>query len=130
MLGKTFAQQHPRRLRVALTAVLFLAACDLFEVTNPGQIMDADLESVNMIPTLVTGMSADFSEAVGSVAEAGAAMSDEMEGSSNLVWVREYSRGIASPEFDLVRWGTAQRARWVAESGIERIHDLLGANAH
>jgi starch-binding outer membrane protein, SusD/RagB family len=114
----------------ALVALVSAAACgDLFDVTNPGQILDADLENPNMVATLVTGMSADFSVAVASVAVAGAAMSDEMEGSSNFVWVREYSRGIPSAEFDLVRWGNVQRARWVAESGIERIHRLLGAGA-
>ncbi|MDP2958516.1 MAG: RagB/SusD family nutrient uptake outer membrane protein [Longimicrobiales bacterium] len=113
----------------ALLAVLSTAACgELFDVTNPGRILDADLEDANMVPTVVTGMSADFSVALGGVAVASALMSDEIEGSGNNVWERQYSRGIAAPEFDLVYWATVQRARWVAESGIDRIKRLLGEN--
>jgi len=114
----------------ACSVLLLLTACgELFDVTNPGQILDEDLESARMVQTLVTGMSGDLSVAVASVAYAGAAMSDEMAGSSNFVWVRQYTRGRATPEFDLVRWGNVQRARWVAESGAERINRLLGPAA-
>lgn len=130
MRGKTSKLRRVLVGPAALAAVLSTMACgDLFDVSNPGQILDDDLEDADMVETLVTGMSSDFSVAVASVAEAGAAMSDEMEGSSNFVWVDEYRRGIASPEFDLVRWGSVQRARWVAESGIERINRLLGPEA-
>lgn len=131
MTGKTLKWRRILVRPATWAAILSIAACgDLFDVSNPGQILDADLEDAGMVQTLVTGMSSDFSVAVASVAQASATMSDEMEGSSNFVWVDEYRRGIASPEFDLVRWGNVQRARWVAESGLERIDRLLGASAH
>lgn len=114
----------------ALLLLSSAAGCgDLFDISNPGQVLDADLEDAGMVPILATGISGDFSVALWNLAYFGSALSDEMAGSSNFVFVRQYARGRVSDEFDQDRWAPAQRARWVAEDGIERMQRLLGSAA-
>ena len=52
--------QLVRRASVA-TSLLALAACNFFDVSNPGPIPDEDLNQPSAMASLVTGMSFDLS---------------------------------------------------------------------
>ena len=48
----------------ALTGLfLLVGGCgDLFDIENPGQILDTDLDDVNLIDVLIVGLSSDVSD--------------------------------------------------------------------
>jgi len=118
-----------------IVGFLGAAACsDLLEVQNPGLIEDASLNDPSMIPPLVSGMSADFAQAMnggGSLIKAinfiAVAAGEMSSGLSNFDVVE---RGILDESFpaDMNNWWNVwQRARWTASAGVERIRDLLGS---
>ena len=112
---------------VALGAALLVAGCDgLLDVTNPGPINDADLNTTVAMPALVVGMSADLSSALSTTAIWGSVWSDDLYHSGTLGAPTIFARGIIAPIDIDPWWGDAQRARWVAESGIERMKEVLG----
>lgn len=112
---------------LALTGAAGLAACgDLFEVQNPGRILDEDLNTPKAMPTLVAGMSADFSAALDNMIYVTARLSDEMARSGNYVHTALFRVGIVEREYVDGVWNSTQRARWVAESGLERMREVLG----
>ena len=112
---------------VALGAALLLAGCDgLLDVTNPGPINDADLNTSVAMPALVVGMSADLSAAVSTTAIWGSLWGDDHFHSGTLGAPTIFARGIIAPIDIDPWWGDVQRARWVAENGIERMKEVLG----
>ncbi len=116
------------RLRGALllAAALGLAACDL-TVTNPGPLPDDALSTASAMPGLVTGMSADLSVAMSDLAQSSTVMSDELAHAGNYANEGYYYRGIIPPENVNGDWADMHRARWVAETGIQRLREVLGA---
>lgn len=114
---------------VALCAALLAAGCDgLLDVTNPGPINDEDLNTSVAMPALVVGMSADLSVALSTTAIWGSLWGDDLYHSGTLGAPTIFSRGvIAAIDID-PWWDDAHRARWVAESGIERMKDVLGTD--
>lgn len=122
--------RNPRILRAAaaLAALLALPACDgLFEVQNPGPIPDEELNTVTAMPSLVNGMSADLAFALSEVVQTISILSDDLYHGGSYTAEGLYNRGVARPEDVDGDWGDMQRARWVAESGIERMKNVLGA---
>ena len=119
--------QLVRRASVA-TSLLALAACNFFDVQNPGPIADADLNKASAMPGLVTGMSFDLSRAVDELDYDLTVMSDELYHGGSYAQPGLFTRGIIRPEDVNAEWGEAHRARWVAESGIERMKEVLGAD--
>lgn len=118
------------RLRRLLPAVFIMGAMalgcseDIFDVKNPGAILDVDLNSAKGVDALVTGMSADFSEGFDGMAFLQARGGDEMTGGGSYYLTGEVRRGlIVSQDVDGF-WEDAQRARWVAEAGIERMKEI------
>ncbi|MCK7504052.1 MAG: hypothetical protein MZV70_08065 [Desulfobacterales bacterium] len=70
---------------VALGAAILLAGCDgLLDVTNPGPINDADLNTTVAMPALVVGMSADLSAALSTTAIWGSLWGDDYYHSGTL----------------------------------------------
>jgi starch-binding outer membrane protein, SusD/RagB family len=111
---------------VALCAALLVAACDgLLDVTNPGPINDNDLNTVVAMPALVAGMSGDLSEAHSTTTIWGSVWSDDLTHSGTLGAPTIFARGVIAPIDVNPWWASAQRARWVAEHGIERMKDVL-----
>lgn len=110
---------------VLAAGVLLCAACD-FSVTNPGPIEDSQLNTPAAMPGLVNGMSGDLSYALGNFLEDLAVTSGELSHSGNYSVEREYYLGTVTPEDANPDWGDMQRARWVAENGIERMKTVLG----
>lgn len=112
--------------RGALAGMLLLcAACD-FSVTNPGPIDDTDLDTPTAMSALVNGMSGDLSEALGDFLLQNSLMTDELLHSGNYAAENQFAQGIIRPEDVNARWSDMQRARWVAEHGIERMKNVLG----
>jgi hypothetical protein len=119
--------QLVRRASVA-TSLLALTACNFFDVQNPGPIADADLNKATAMPGLVTGMAFDLSRAVDELDYDLTVMSDELYHGGSYAQPGLFTRGIIRPEDVNAEWGAAHRARWVAESGIERMKTVLGAD--
>lgn len=112
---------------LAVASAIMMAGCgDVFEITNPGRILDEDLDTPAAMTTLVTGMSADLSTALDDLIYVTARASDEMAGSGNFTITGLLRVGTIDAEFIDGEWGAAQRARWVAESGLERMTEVLG----
>ena len=115
--------------RTALTAaVALLAACgDLLDVENPGSLADADLNIPGAMPGLVTGMSFDLSRGFDEVLQNSNIMADDLYHGGSYGPQGLFNRGIIEKEDVDGMWGEMHRARWVAENGIERMQDVLGA---
>ncbi len=113
---------YSRLTPLALAAVLGLAGCD-FDVDNPGRVLEDDLNTVDAVDALVTGMSSDFSEEYDGIAFLIARASDEMAGSGSYNTTNNFRRGIIDPEQVDGVWEGIQRARWVAEDGVRRLRD-------
>ncbi len=107
----------------AACSVLFLGAC---EVKNPGRILDEDLNDELTLQALVTGMSGDLSAIVDELAWDVATVADELTGCGSYFETGLKRQGILNREDQNFEWGGPHRARWVAESGIERMREVLG----
>lgn len=115
-----------RRRTVALTlAGLSLSACS-FEVTNPGPILDEDLNTAGAMPALVNGMGGDLSSAIGNYLTRGSLAAFELNHSGNFAAERQFATGVIRPEDVNGDWARMQQARWVAENGLVRLRTVLG----
>ncbi len=110
---------------IAVLVFSFSACDDLFTVENPGPIQEESLDSRDAVPGLVTGMSADFSFAFRQATWWGGVWSDDMTHSGTLGAPTVFSGGVLDTEDVDPWWGNAQRARWVAENGLERMEDVM-----
>lgn len=119
--------QIVRRASVAIGLVA-LSACNFFDVSNPGPIADEDLNNANAMAGLVTGMSFDLSRGLDELNQDLTVMSDELFHGGSYAPPILFNQGIIRPEEVNAEWGEAHRARWVAESGIERMKEVMGAD--
>ena len=107
-------------------AVLTLAACgDLFDITNPGEILDSDLNDSDLIDVLIVGLSSDVSDYVDNLGFDVARLSDEMAGSGSYADTGYFRTGEAKQDQVNGIWEQAHEAIWMAELHIERMQDLL-----
>jgi len=112
---------------VALIAAVLAVGCDgLLDVTNPGPINDVDLDTPVAMPALVVGMSGDLSSALSITVIWGSVWSDDLFHSGTLGAPTIFARGVIAAIDVNDWWGRAQRARWVAEQGIDRMKEVLG----
>jgi hypothetical protein len=113
-------------LRVLLAGALTtLGACS-FDVTNPGPIQDQDLNTPGAMPALVNGMGGDLSFALGNWVERSPLLSGELVHSGNFAVERFFNIGQISTNDANGDWARLQRARYVAENGLERMKTVLG----
>lgn len=120
-----------RLAAAVLVAAVALAGCGdegLFDVKNPGKILDEDLNTSKGVAALVTGMSSDFSSSYDEVSFLGARLSDEVAGSGSYFSTGRYRRGLIDSEDANGFWNGVQRARWVAEAGLQRMQTIEGFN--
>ena len=112
----------------ALVAAFAVTGCDegLFDVKNPGRILDDDLNTAAGVASLVTGMSSDFSASYDNLAFTTAILSDEIVGSGSYFSTGRYRRGLFDSEDANGFWAGVQRARWVAEAGLIRMRNIDG----
>lgn len=120
----------PRAFAAACTSVAFaglLAGCSL-DVANPGPIQDQDLNTPGAMPALVNGMGGDLSVALGTWVERSPLIAGELVHSGNFAVERFYNIGQLRPDDANGDWARMQRARYVAENGLERMKTVLGTN--
>ena len=112
----------------ALLAAFAVTGCDesIFDVKNPGRILDDDLNTAAGVRSLVTGMSSDFSASYDNLAFTTAILSDEIVGSGSYFSTGRYRRGLFDSEDANGFWAGVQRARWVAEAGLLRMQSIEG----
>lgn len=113
-----------------LVGALPLTACsDFLKVTNPGPIEDGNLNDPDAFPGLVVGMSSDYSIIFDDVIMLNMIASDEMAHGGSYTQPGLYYRGVINDEDIGYEWGGMQRARWVAEDGIQRMREAMGDKA-
>ena len=111
----------------ALLALSTLSACKgALEVTNPGPIQDIALDRPEAVPGFVTGMSGDLSATLDEIVRLTGVASDDIWHGGSYAPEGKWVRGIINEEDVNSQWAGMQRARWVAESGIERIKKIPG----
>ena len=104
-----------------------VAGCSL-DVTNPGPIEDTKLQTPDAVPALVVGMSADYANVYDEMVRITAIASDELGHGGSYTQEGLWVRGIIRPEDVNDLWSRMHRARFEAESGIERFKGFSGAN--
>ena len=112
----------------AVVAAVATTGCDesIFDVKNPGRILDDDLNTAQGVKSLVTGMSADFSASYDDLSFTTARLSDEIVGSGSYFSTGRYRRGLFDSEDSNGFWAGVQRARWVSEAGLIRMRNIEG----
>ncbi len=126
MLCNIPTRRAARLLVLAAASAGALTACN-FEVTNPGPIKDEDLNTPGAMPALVNGMGGDLSVALGTWVERSSLITDELNHAGNFAVERFYAIGQLRPDDANGDWARMQRARYVAEDGIERLKLVLGS---
>lgn len=111
-----------KKLLSIFTILLFIYSCD---VENPGPIAESALNTSSAVPGLVVGMSADLSFAYRTTTLWGSVWADDQTHSGTFSAPTIFSTGAINSEDINPWWEDAQRARWVAENGIERIRGIL-----
>lgn len=111
---------------VALLLVLVSGCGDLFQVKNPGQLEDKDLNTEDGLDAVVEGVHYDLSQAYDIMAFDIARLTDEMAGSGSYSDTELLRRGVLERDDSGGEWNTSQQARFVAEDAIRRIQDIVG----
>lgn len=106
-------------------AALAVAGCDL-GVNNPGPIVDEALNDPRAMRPLVVGMGADLSAIVDDVGYFAGIASRDIWHSGAFEPEQYMQEGQIEPRHVNGLWAGMHRARWAAESGIERMQDVLG----
>ena len=119
---------HSRVIGLSTVALVgMLAGCSL-DVANPGPVRDEDLNTPGAMPALVNGMGGDLSVALGTWVERMPLASGELVHSGNFAVERFFNIGQLRPDDANGDWSRMQRARYVAESGLERMKSVMGTN--
>lgn len=119
--------ERGRRLAALTLAVATAMACKgALEVTNPGPIQDIALDAPEAVPGFVTGMSGDLSATLDEIVRIAGVSSDDIWHGGSYAGEGLWVRGIINEEDVNGQWAGMQRARWVAESGLERIKKIPG----
>ena len=109
----------------AIALAALLGVCD-FNVTNPGPLLDDDLNNASAIPALVNGMGGDLSNAIGNYLTRGSLAALELRHSGNFAAERRFAAGTIGPEDVNGDWARLHTARYVAEAGLARMKTVLG----
>ncbi|MEM7416280.1 MAG: RagB/SusD family nutrient uptake outer membrane protein [Gemmatimonadota bacterium] len=112
----------------AMVAVVF-SGCSL-EVLNPGAIQDADLNTPELMPVLVSGVSAEYNDIGDMYAFSGARLTDEVAGTGSYTSTQEYRQGIFDWESSEGFWEQAHEAAWAADQAWIRLEEVLEAGAN
>ena len=121
-----FSPMTRRAMPVAAIALAaLLGGCD-FKVTNPGPLLDEDLNNASAIPALVNGMGGDLSNAIGNYLTRGSLAALELVHSGNFAAERRFAAGTIGPEDVNGDWARMHTARYVAEAGLVRMKTVLG----
>ncbi len=113
----------------ALGLAVAAAGCgDIFDIENPGEILDIDLNDRELISVLIVGLSSDVSDFMDNTAFDVARLSDEMAGSGSYADTGYFRTGVAEQDEVNGIWEQAHEAVWMSELHIARIESLLEAS--
>ncbi len=125
--------KRTRKAGIGSVAVLLcgvgLAGCEL-EVLNPGRILDEDLTTRELMPILVSGVSAEFNDIGDFYAFDIARLTDDLAGTGSYFSTGQYRRGVFDNENSEGHWEQAHEAAWAAGGAWERLQDVLGGEAN
>ncbi len=113
----------------ALIAALALSGCDL-EVLNPGSILDEDLTTRDLMPILVSGVSAEFNDIGDFYAFDIARLTDDLAGTGSYFSTGQYRRGVFDNENSEGHWEQTHEAAWAAGGAWERLQEVLEGEAN
>ncbi len=121
--------------RLAGTAGLLalLSACDLFDVVNPGPIVDDALNEEAAGKTVLIGVAADVEVAVDNLAWLGGPASTDLDADATQPWLQDAGEGRLTVVNAETSWNPMQLARWGAAAGIARLTETqsdAGANQY
>src|SRR5699024_2946543 len=125
---KKMKTQNFRIMKKLISLIAILVVISSCDVQNPGPIEESSLNNEDAVPGLVVGMSADLSVAYRVTTYWGSIWADEQTHSGTFGAPTVVSSGKLNSEDVNPWWEDAQRARWVAESGLERIKEILGSD--
>ena len=108
-----------------IAVVVLLAGCDL-TVTNPGPVQDEFLNDEGAYPAVLQGVRRGHAMAYTRLALDAAMMS--FEGVPGGLFDTQFKQGILTSDNSNGNWNGPQRARWLAENGVERIREALGSS--
>ncbi len=114
-----------RRSVAAVAATLLFAGCD---VTNPGLILDTDLNNVAAMGTLLNGVAGAFQIGLDSVGWDNAVLNGELAGASAYLSRLRHWNGNPFPE-DADDFNSVYAGVWTAESSVERMKTVYGSDA-
>ncbi len=109
----------------AAAFAVIMSGCDV-EAQNPGSILDSDLTTPELMPILVSGVSAEYNDIGDTYAFTTARLSDDIAGTGSYFSTQEYRQGIFDFENSAGFWEQAHEAAWAANaeaSGEERNRD-------
>ncbi len=116
-----------RVLLVALAGTLSTVGCSGFlDVTNPGPIADASLYTPDAVPSLVVGMSSDYSNILDEITRITSIAGDESGHGGSYTSEQIWVKGIIRPEDVNGLWAGMHQVRFEAESGVERMKGMSG----
>jgi starch-binding outer membrane protein, SusD/RagB family len=115
----------------ALAAIGIMGGCS-FDVTNPGPVQAQFLNDPAARTAIVNGAGRDLSQALNWISYTGGAVSREIfpagsTGSFGITVLQQLGELVPSPNESDEYWNDAQRARWEAESGVDRFKATLAA---
>lgn len=119
-------------LIILVVLIVFYTGCkQTLEVENPNQIIDEDLNQQLAIPAIVTGAAADFAYEYQWTIICSGLLSNELIHIGSFPTFREMYEGqVQDNNITMENWyGYLQRARWVAENGVERVKQIVGEDS-
>lgn len=118
--------RHIKGWREILGAAVFgvlLSGCDLFEVVNPGPIIDSALNEESAGKTVLIGVAADVEVAVDAMAWLGGPASTDLDADATQPWLQDAGEGRLTVTNAESSWNPMQLARWGAAAGISRLNE-------
>ena len=112
-----------RTILGALGLVTLLSACDLFDVVNPGPIVDDALNEEAAGKTVLVGVVADVEVAVDNLAWLGGPASTDLDADATQPWLQDAGEGRLTVVNAETSWNPLQLARWGAAAGIARLSE-------
>lgn len=109
------------RLAGAVGLVALLSACDLFDVVNPGPIVDDALNEEAAGKTVLIGVVADVEVALDNLAWLGGPASTDLDADATQPWLQDAGEGRLTVVNAETSWNPIQLARWGAAAGIARL---------
>ena len=116
--------RHIKGWREILGAAVFgvlLSGCDLFEVVNPGPIIDSALNEESAGKTVLIGVASDVEVAVDAMAWLGGPASTDLDADATQPWLQDAGEGRLTVTNAESSWNPMQLARWGAAAGISRL---------